>query len=606
MSPQQAQSERWTLLAVLLVLVVPVVFAGWLGGLVLLRAGWVRRRWLLAVAAGIVVVHLARLGFDPGRVVAEHFWLYRRVGPGLEGLVGSPSPAGLGALVSVPMILRGLVGFAWLGVPLGLALACLSVKPKPAPEWSEQSRRQAQTKRAVAVERARDLARIPPDPLVSPAALGAVISGDLEWMVAGRGRARWLQFPPDSLNLPRLLVGQPGYGKTFAFLRLVYTYAALGYQVVFVDGKGTDASLPGRVLEAFYQGSALGRAGTRALVYPDEPATMWRGSARDVVMKVLSVWTFAEQHQFFEAVAENGLALAIDVPGAPPVESSTELLARLDAKQLTRLHGHFGTPESRSTLAQITRMKADYGLPGFALRLRSLLRAVGPTLDGRRGFEDADVAVLTVPSGLKRKDASATMRVLLEEFGMYASGRKGDRPCLLIFDEFSALQGGRATAIDLIERLRSTNTSVMLGVQSFEGLGGSGAGSHWEARRIMNACSGGLLLFRSPSPDDFVKLGGSVQMPDVSQQMDANGVSERGHVRGTGRFRVDPDVVRTLVPGEGFYIVGGRAAQVFVAQTQVEDWAGLEAKQAIADAVVRGDAERRRQEGTSEDPEVAG
>jgi hypothetical protein len=187
---------------------------------------------------------------------------------------------------------------------------------------------------------------------------------------------------------------------------------------------------------------------------------------------------------------------------------------------------------------------------------------------------------------------------------MYASGRKGSRPCLLVFDEFSALQGGRGTATDLVERLRSTATEVMLGVQSFEGLGGSGPGSQWEALRILNACSGGLLLFRTPSPDNFVRLAGSVQQPDVSHNLDHFGLTDRGLVRSTGKFRVDPDHVRQLVPGQGYYISGGRAALTFVVTTPgLDGFRMTEAEEFITDAYRRGERLRRlyEQEGTEDE-----
>lgn len=580
-SAERAAQDRWLIGGLVVLVVVPLAFPAWLVGVALLRLGWVRRRWLLGVAGALVLVDVARFGWDLGAVAHEHFRLYLALRPGLEGAIGAASPhpfRGLGPGV----LWSGLAGFAWLSVPAGLVLACVvKGSEKSGPEWTPEATAARERAEDSALATARRVAAIPPDG-DGMAPLGAVLSGDLGWRVTAR-KTEWLRLPEETLVLPRVLAGQPGFGKTHSFLRMVYLYARLGFQVVFVDGKGTDPTLPERVLSNFMQGWAASERGHQhpeVLVYPDEPMTMWRGSPRDVVQKVLGVWTFAEQHQFFESVAENALSLAIEVPAAERVVSSEQLLGRLSRAELTRLHAKFGTDESRATLRDILDVK-QWGLAGFALRLRSLLRSVGPTLDGDIGFEDVDLAMLTVPSGLKRRDASAIMRVLLEEFGLYASGRKGARPCLLVFDEFSALQGGRATATDLIERLRSTDTEVMLGVQSFEGLGGGGPGSIGEALRILNACSGGLMLYRTPSPDNFVRLGGSVQVPATSLNVADGELTDRGMVRSEGRFRVDPDVVRQLTPGECFYIVGGRAARLYVATTKVDDWAARWARDRI-------------------------
>jgi hypothetical protein len=219
------------------------------------------------------------------------------------------------------------------------------------------------------------------------------------------------------------------------------------------------------------------------------------------------------------------------------------------------------------------------------MRMRSLLRSLGDTLDGFWSFEDVDVAVLTVPSGQKRKDASAVMRVLLEDFLQYASMRKDPgQGVVLIFDEFSALQGGRQAAKDAVERLRSTHTAVILGAQSIEGLGGGGPGAVYEARQLLSACSGGVGLFASPAPEEVVKLAGSVKLPSVTHNIDHWGLSDRGMVRPDSKFKVDPDEVRQQVPGECRYIAGGRASHFYVASTPIPTRAIALATEAMDEA----------------------
>lgn len=589
-------AELWLFVMLALTLFSPATIFGWLAGVLFLRAFGLRRWWWLLVVAAAWVLYVGEVHrWDPEILGREHFRMYTEYLP-----MVLRKAQGTGAIFdaeTIGALRRAMLGFAGLGFPFGLAVSVLSMYARRAapPEWSASAIQEKAKARAASLRTAQMQAAYPPDDRMSTPGLGVSIDGDLPWLVTPRvlqhrlerGRRLQLRPPPmfvlhpDTLNYPRVLVGEPGFGKTTAFLRMVYTYALLGYQVVFVDGKGSDPDLPAQVISAF----RMGRGGGNVGVYPDEPATIWRGSARNVVQKVLAVWEFDPRAEFFEAVAETGLALAIDVPGAPPVTSSRQLIERLDIAVLERLHAKHGTADSRSALKDLKASSKEWGFAGFAIRMRSLLRAVGTTLDGPWGFDDVDLAILTVPSGEKRKDASAIMRVMLEDFSQYATARKDPaRPCLLIFDEFSALQGGRRTAMDLVERLRSTNTAVMLGVQSFEGLG-----VIHEARRLLNAASGGVMVFRTPAPEELVKLAGSITVPGLTHNLDHFGLTDRGMVRGEKKFRVDPDTVREYVPGEATYIWGGRAAHIFVCRTQIASWAVVDAEETIAEAKRAGE-----------------
>ena len=59
-------------------------------------------------------------------------------------------------------------------------------------------------------------------------------------------------------------------------------------------------------------------------------------------------------------------------------------------------------------------------------------------------YEDVDLAVLTVPTLLSKSEADAAMRVVLEDYGHYATGRKPreGEDALLVLDEFCALASG--------------------------------------------------------------------------------------------------------------------------------------------------------------------
>jgi hypothetical protein len=582
----KTQVELWLWVMVLGMVFSPATLVGWFVGVLVLRFTRARWWWVL-IGAVVWVLYVGDIhGWNARTLMEEHFRLYREFFPDFMKASQAPNrPVFTPRLQSE--LFHGWLGFAGLGIPLGLCLSTISMAARPAvpPEWSAKAQATRAAERTKTLTKARTLAANPPEGKSTIPALAVMMDGDLPWAVSGRklgnGGMPSFHLEPGTLNYPRVMVGEPGFGKTTMFLRLVEIYACLGYQVVFVDGKGSDPSLPQAVIASF----KMGRGGSNVGVYPQEPATIWRGSPRNVVQKVLAVWQFDPRAEFFETVAAESLAAAIEIPGAPPVTSSKMLIDRLDINVLTRLHAKHGTPASRVALDDLRKSSKEWGFAGFAIRMRSLLRAVGTTLDGEWGFDDVDLAILTVPSGEKRKDASAIMRVLLEDFSQYASRRKQPgKPCLLIFDEFSALQGGRQTAMDLMERLRSTNTAVMLGVQSFEGLG-----VIHEARRLLNAASGGVVCFRTPSPEELVKLAGSQRVPEMTHNVDHFGLTDRGLVRPGKQFKVDPDAVREYVPGEATYIWGGKAAHIFVCRPELASWALLEADEIIRQAELAGE-----------------
>src|SRR5213592_2378670 len=83
-------------------------------------------------------------------------------------------------------------------------------------------------------------------------------------------------------------------------------------------------------------------------------------------------------------------------------------------------------------------------------------------------FEDVDFAYFRAPYLAGRHDADACMRLLLEDFAHYATLRKPRRgeDATLVFDEFSAIAGGREAAIQLVERVRDAGCALYLSAQS--------------------------------------------------------------------------------------------------------------------------------------------
>jgi len=66
-----------------------------------------------------------------------------------------------------------------------------------------------------------------------------------------------------------------------------------------------------------------------------------------------------------------------------------------------------------------------------------------------------------------REDGESLFRVLMADVGHWVSVRKNVRQALLVVDEFSAVSGARAGAIDVMEHGRSFGMPSILSGQSY-------------------------------------------------------------------------------------------------------------------------------------------
>jgi hypothetical protein len=238
--------------------------------------------------------------------------------------------------------------------------------------------------------------------------LGIALDGDL----AGWRQGRYVVPLAQLRGKAMAVVGAPGAGKTVTLLRLAYLAGLLGRKVCFVDCKGTDPTLVPALIAAYRLGNPTARIGG----WPATAMDMWRGSPVQVASRLLAVEQFTEP--FYQRVASASLRLALTAPDMPPVDGSDELLRRLDVDELAALW------EGRPLQLKDMQAIGDH-LPGARLRYADFFAALAGAFDrGSWSFEDVDLAVLTVPTLLSKSEADAAMRVVLEDYGHYATGRK--------------------------------------------------------------------------------------------------------------------------------------------------------------------------------------
>jgi hypothetical protein len=156
----------------------------------------------------------------------------------------------------------------------------------------------------------------------------------------------------------------------------------------------------------------------------------------------------------------------------------------------------------------------------------------------------------------------------LEDFAHYATLRKPRRgeDATLIFDEFSAIAGGREAAIQLVERVRDAGCALYLSAQSADGLGDEA-----QQRRLVGACSGGLLLHAVPDPDTLLRAAGVVKVVEQTWRLDPQGPTGNSSARIGERPRIEPTAVQQAREGEAWYIARGRFEHVMVARTTISD-----------------------------------
>jgi hypothetical protein len=160
------------------------------------------------------------------------------------------------------------------------------------------------------------------------------------------------------------------------------------------------------------------------------------------------------------------------------------------------------------------------------------------------------------------------MRLLLEDFAHYATLRKPRKgeDATLVFDEFSAIAGGREAAIQLVERVRDAGCALYLSAQSADGLGDEA-----QQRRLVGACSGGLLLHAMPDPDTLLRAAGVVKVVEQTWRLDPQGPTGNSSARIGERPRIEPGAVQQAREGEAWYVARGRYEHLMVARTCISD-----------------------------------
>ncbi len=542
---QPAASSLPLLIALGLFILSPLILFSWAAAQAVLR--WLGWRWwkaALAALAALVLVIVVQGG--PGPALAHHFsgylWILRQFG---HPVIHLPFP---GALIwpQVP-----------LSIPLGALAAALNVAGRRQPFHPAEVRRQQREHRrhlARAITRAGNVS----DDHDGQPALGAALDGDL-----GLAARDGLVYLPGWISRrSRLLLGTSGMGKSVDVEREAFLSARAGRKFVLIDGKGTDPGFAERALAGYLAGNPHARVG----LWPELPMDGWRGTPAAVHNRLMAMLGWSEP--YYKDIASLLLRLALTAPTQDgPVRSSGQLLRLLDPEVLARLWAH--DPERARQVESLRGREQARAVVGAVSRFANFFHAVGTSFDAADlgwSFEDVDFAYLRAPYLAGREDADAACRLLLEDFAHYATLRKSRRgeDVTLVFDEFSAIGGGREVAIQLVERVRDAGCNVVLSAQSADGLGDEA-----QQRRLVGACAGGMLLHAMPNPDGMLRAAGVVEVVEQTWRLDQHGPTGNSSARLGEQPKITPGQVQQAREGEGWLIARGRYQHLIVTRTRI-------------------------------------
>jgi hypothetical protein len=243
----------------------------------------------------------------------------------------------------------------------------------------------------------------------------------------------------------------------------------------------------------------------------------------------------------------------------------------MDPEVLVRLYEHDPDRRREAEAEALVGRDQARAVKGAMGRFANFFAAVAGGFDAAEqgwSFEDVDFAYLRAPYLAGRQDADSCLRLLLEDFAHYATLRKPRRgeDATLLVDEFSAITGGRETAIQLTERVRDAGCAVYLSAQSADGLG-----DERQQARLVGACSGGLLLHAMPDPEPLLRAAGVVKVVEQTWRLDPDGPTGNSSARIGERPKIEAGAVQQAREGEAWLIARGRYEHLMVARTRISD-----------------------------------
>ena len=547
------------LLAAVLAALAPITVTASLGYLAAWLRGWPPAR-LLRTAAWSLLMPAAWLA---GLAVTDSRWHVLVLAPVRAWQRGWHD-------VQAGRVLAAVVLSVPVGVPAGLAAAAglwawriyavesgLSGRTASAPAIfdARQWRRSARSARARAAA---------PGAVPLTDGQGRIVAGTTIRAVGHKWRPV-LAIPFAVMGRHQVIIGSSGSGKTTLMLRLWAAWFTLAWSrfaarqgarplLAALDCKGgADARAKAERARRLLHAAGAGRVA----IWPDE-ATLSLWTLPPDALAVTLFQMIESGHDaaaFYADVLQSAVRLAVEAPPGPPADSA-DFLARLAPGWL---EDAYAGDAIRLVAAQAARPH----LGAITLRYQTLFARLGLALDGPGRLEDADAWYFILEGTSQQSVAEAQALALTEMVAHAAASRTRPRAILLALDDYSAVSG-RVPLSNLYERGRSLGLGVQVSAQSWHGLGADDT----ERSRIAGTADGGIWLMRTPYPEEVCKLAGTRKVVETARKLIGAGWGDEGTSRLQHAWTVDPDIVRSLAPGQAAFIQAGGATWVHIARAR--------------------------------------
>jgi hypothetical protein len=400
-----------------------------------------------------------------------------------------------------------------------------------------------------------------PFPLVTRRGMvpaGAVIRA------VGRPWRPVLEVPASAFRRHMVIVGSSGSGKTNLMIRLWAGWMAASLAaasrgkprplLVAIDCKGgPDGRAKADRTRRVLRGTGAGRVA----VWPDDATlSLWSLPPENLAVLLFQMIEHGDgAAAYYADVAQAVLTLAVTAPPGPP-RNAAQFLARLDAAWLEDAWSG-GTPGQLAALAAARPHAGD-----IQLRYSTLLRRLGPALDGPGRLTDADAWYLILEGTSEPSVAEAQAMAITELVAHAATSRHAEpREILLAADDYSAVSR-RVPLSNLYERGRSLGLGVMVSAQSWQGLGSD----EDERYRIAATADGGTWVMQTPYPEPLCQLAGTHRVLESARKLLGTAWGDEGTSRIQPAWTADPDLIRQQEVGQVCYIRRGSAVFAQIAR----------------------------------------
>jgi len=449
-------------------------------------------------------------------------------------------------LIAVPLVPAGALTMVGSG-----RIARWLRPPTLVERWQAQTAEDAARSAAVEERLGAD-GELPPAPPGS-VRLGRLIGTSSFRPDAGVWRSGpWIGLEESVLDHHTLVVGTPGSGKTETLKRVIAEVLENlpERDLLVVDGRG-EPKLEQAVRDLVWhhrrEPTHVCRLGVDR---PGERYDAFRGDADAVYNRLLALVEVDQLEGnaiYYGRMIRDLFGLACKAPGLGSPRSFEALRERLTAGWLRD-----AWRDDPIELATITGYRRK--LPEVLTHLNSLARDLSPYV-GPGGFalDESRSALFSLRTMSAGDTSRAFLRLLIEDVKDW-SGRRQQRPAVLLIDEFAAF--GINNIIDLLNQARSARLGIVLATQSVAGLGGE------NQRDQIFGSTGTKLLLQTEQPEQVASLAGTVDQPEASFNYREGEMTQEGVVRFQQTFRVHPNEAGKLRRGELFLIRGREAAKL--------------------------------------------